>query len=53
MGAEPMNICNRGKSRHGVQLEVNRKVRDLLRNDKDRLLVFAEVVRKAIQRREW
>jgi phage replication-related protein YjqB (UPF0714/DUF867 family) len=53
MGADPMNICNRGRLRQGVQLEISRKVRDLLRNDKDRLLVFSEAVRKAIQRKEW
>jgi len=49
MGTDPRNICNRGKSRQGVQLEVSRKVRDLLRNDKDRLRTFAEAVRRAIQ----
>jgi len=52
MGTDPMNICNRGRSRQGVQLEISRKVRDLLRKDKDRLLVFVEAVRKAIQRRD-
>jgi phage replication-related protein YjqB (UPF0714/DUF867 family) len=49
MGTDPQNICNRGKSRQGVQLEVSRRVRDLLRNDKDRLRVFADAVRKGIQ----
>jgi phage replication-related protein YjqB (UPF0714/DUF867 family) len=49
-GIDPENICNRGKSRMGAQLEVSRKVRDSLRADKDRLQVFAEAVRKAIQR---
>jgi len=53
MGTDPMNICNRGKSRQGVQLEVSRKVRDLLKNNRDRLRVFAEAVRRAIQRRGW
>jgi phage replication-related protein YjqB (UPF0714/DUF867 family) len=53
MEAGPMNICNRGKSRQGVQLEVNREIRVLLRNDEDRLLVFVEAMRKAIQRKEW
>ncbi len=53
MGTDPMNICNRGKSRHGVQLEVSRKVRELLRNDRDRLRVFAEAVRRAIQMKGW
>jgi phage replication-related protein YjqB (UPF0714/DUF867 family) len=49
MGTDSMNICNRGKSRQGVQLEISRKTRDSLRTDKDRLLVFAGAVRKAIQ----
>jgi phage replication-related protein YjqB (UPF0714/DUF867 family) len=53
MGTDPMNICNRGKSKQGVQLEVSRKVRDLLRNDQNRLRVFAEVVRRAIQTKGW
>jgi phage replication-related protein YjqB (UPF0714/DUF867 family) len=53
MGTDPMNICNRGRAKQGVQLEVSRKVRDLFRNDKDRLHVFAEGVRKAIQMRGW
>jgi phage replication-related protein YjqB (UPF0714/DUF867 family) len=48
MGADPQNICNRGKLRQGVQLEVSRKVRDLLREDRNRLGVFAEAVRRAI-----
>jgi len=48
-GTDPMNICNRGKSKRGVQLEISRKVRDLLRNDKGQLKVFSDAVRKAIQ----
>jgi phage replication-related protein YjqB (UPF0714/DUF867 family) len=48
-GTDPMNICNRGCSKCGVQLEISRKVRDLLRANKDRLQAFAEAVRKAIQ----
>jgi len=48
MGTDPRNICNRGKLSQGAQLEVSRKVRDLLRNDRDRLRVFAEAVRRAI-----
>ena len=49
MGTDPMNICNRGKSGQGVQLEISRKVRDSLRNDKEQLKVFSDAVRKAIQ----
>lgn len=49
MGTDPMNICNRGRSKQGIQLEISRKVRDLLRTDKDKLQTFANSVRKAIQ----
>ncbi len=51
MGTDPRNICNRGKSGQGVQMEVSRKVRDLLAGDGDRLHAFAEAVRRAIQRK--
>ena len=53
MGTDPQNICNRGKLRQGVQLEISRKVRDLLRNDTDRLRVFGEAVRRAIGMKGW
>ena len=53
MGTDPQNICNRGKLRQGVQLEVSRKVRDSLKNDRDRLRIFADSVRRAIQMRGW
>ena len=53
MGTDPQNICNRGKLNQGVQLEVSRKIRDLLRNDRDRLRVFSEAVRRAIRMRGW
>ena len=52
-GTDPMNICNRGKSKKGVQLEVSRKIRDLVRNDRGRLRVFAGAVRRAIQMKGW
>lgn len=48
MGTDPQNICNRGKLKQGVQLEISRKVRDLLRNDKDRLQIFVDAVKRAI-----
>ncbi len=48
MGNDPMNICNRGKLGQGVQLEVSRKVRDLLRRDRQELQKFANAVRRAI-----
>jgi phage replication-related protein YjqB (UPF0714/DUF867 family) len=49
MGTDPMNICNRGRSRQGVQLEVSRKIRDLLRTDRGQLQKFTNAVRIAIQ----
>ena len=49
MGTDPMNICNRGRSRQGVQLEISRKVRDVLRTDRNKLHAFATAVQKAIR----
>jgi phage replication-related protein YjqB (UPF0714/DUF867 family) len=49
MGTDPQNICNRGRSRQGVQLEVSRRVRDLLRTNSEKLKTFANAVQKAIQ----
>lgn len=49
MGNDPMNICNRGKSKQGVQLEVSRKVRGVLRRDRNHLKLFSEAVRRGIQ----
>ena len=49
MGTDPRNICNRGRSRRGVQLEVSRKVRDLLRTNKYQLQTFANTVEGAIR----
>ena len=43
------NICNRRHSGKGVQLEVSRGLRDLLRADKGHLREFAEAIRRAIQ----
>jgi len=49
-GIDPENICNRGRLKSGVQLEVSRKERDLLKTDKKRMERFASAVREAIQR---
>ncbi len=48
MGSDPTNICNRGKLKQGIQLEVSRKVRDLLRRDQKELQKFANAVRRAV-----
>jgi len=50
-GIDPENICNRGRWKSGVQLEISRKVRDSLRTAPDRLQGFADAVRKAIRLR--
>jgi phage replication-related protein YjqB (UPF0714/DUF867 family) len=49
MGTDPQNICNRGRLKQGVQLEVSRKIRDSFRTDKDHLRLFTNAVRWAIQ----
>jgi phage replication-related protein YjqB (UPF0714/DUF867 family) len=48
-GIDPENICNRGRLKGGVQLEVSRKERDSLRADQGRLMRFAAAIREAIQ----
>ncbi len=48
-GIDPENICNRGRLKGGVQLEVSRKERDSLRTDQGRLTRFAAAIREAIQ----
>ena len=48
-GIDPANICNRGCSGKGVQLEISRKLRDSFRADRDRLREFADTVRRGIQ----
>jgi phage replication-related protein YjqB (UPF0714/DUF867 family) len=49
-GIDPENICNCGRWKGGVQLEISRKVRDSLRADRNRLQEFANAVRKSMQR---
>jgi phage replication-related protein YjqB (UPF0714/DUF867 family) len=49
MGIDPMNICNQGKSKRGVQLEVSRRIRDSLRTNKVQLETFASAVGRAIR----
>jgi phage replication-related protein YjqB (UPF0714/DUF867 family) len=50
MGTDPMNICNRGRLKQGVQLEISRKIRDLLRTDEEQLKQFADAIRKGIKK---
>jgi phage replication-related protein YjqB (UPF0714/DUF867 family) len=46
-GAE--NICNRGRRGRGVQLELPRSLRDLLRTNPDIMAGFVEALRRAIE----
>jgi phage replication-related protein YjqB (UPF0714/DUF867 family) len=48
-GTDRMNICNLGRLRQGVQLEISRRVRDVLRTNQDQLQTFVGAVRKGIR----
>ena len=50
-GTSPVNICNRGSSRRGVQLEITRQLRDLLVHDAASCSEFETAVRTAIAER--
>ena len=47
-GDQPTNICNRGRSGAGVQLEIPAALRDELRQDIQRLQAFADAVRSVL-----
>lgn len=47
-GKEPNNICNRGTSQKGMQLELTRSLRDKLKKDKELLKQFSDAVRTAM-----
>lgn len=47
-GVEPGNICNRGTSSAGVQLEIPRSLRDRLMADGRLMAAFVESVRQAL-----
>jgi len=47
-GLDPHNVCNRGRSGKGVQLEISRKLRDELMNDKEKMERFVEAVKNAL-----
>lgn len=48
-GKDPRNICNRGISRQGMQLELTKSLRDRLKNDKILLEQFSSAVRSAMK----
>jgi phage replication-related protein YjqB (UPF0714/DUF867 family) len=47
-GRDPSNICNRGKRRAGVQLELPRTLRNIFASDAARRRAFAQAVRDAL-----
>ena len=50
-GKAPTNICNRGRRKAGVQLEIPRTLRDKLVAEPQQRQAFAAAVRQAIDRR--
>jgi phage replication-related protein YjqB (UPF0714/DUF867 family) len=51
-GEHLQNICNQGRTKRGVQLEIPRSLRDLLEKQPDRLTEFASAIKAAIERRD-
>jgi len=49
LGKEPKNICNRGTSQQGMQLELTKSLRDRLIIDKELLEKFSHAVRTAMK----
>lgn len=49
-GQAATNVCNRGKRRVGVQLEISRRLRDRLAAEPDLLLSFVRAIRSIINR---
>jgi phage replication-related protein YjqB (UPF0714/DUF867 family) len=47
-GSSPDNICNRGASGAGVQLELTRALRDALLDDDEEMASYARAVRSAL-----
>jgi phage replication-related protein YjqB (UPF0714/DUF867 family) len=47
-GEHPENICNRGRWRRGVQLELSSRLRHGLRVDADRRAAFSQAVRRVL-----
>jgi phage replication-related protein YjqB (UPF0714/DUF867 family) len=47
----PANICNKGRSGRGAQLELARDLRIILRNSPDELANFAQTIATAIDAR--
>ncbi|TXI48819.1 MAG: replication protein [Lysobacter sp.] len=47
-GRDPLNICNKGNSGSGVQLEISRALRDQLRLNYADLVSFSEAIRSVL-----
>ncbi|MBO9422780.1 MULTISPECIES: poly-gamma-glutamate hydrolase family protein [Stappiaceae] len=47
-GMEPLNICNRGSTSAGVQLEIQAGLRRLMKEDETKYASFVEAVRSAL-----
>ena len=52
-GLDPNNICNRGSTAQGVQLEISRGLRDRLVADKHELEFFSSRIRAAFKQYEF
>lgn len=48
-GIEPTNICNRGSSGKGLQIEMSRGLRDSLVQDSAKMESFAQIIRSLIR----
>ena len=47
-GDNPLNICNKGKSGKGVQLEISRKLRDNMINDSELMKKFYKIIQRTL-----
>lgn len=47
-GTEPHNVCNRGTSGKGLQIEMSRGLRDSLVQDPERMETFSKAIRSII-----
>lgn len=48
-GGNPQNICNRGTSKQGMQLELTKSLRNKLKDNPDLLCKFSDAVRRAMK----
>ena len=51
-GADPHNLCNRGRLHQGVQLELSRGLRDSLREDAPRRQAFTQAIAVVLEQIE-